>query len=267
MTLHYDGARFHGWQVQPDVPTVQGELEAVAARLTRGHRPVVGSGRTDRGVHALGQVAAVDVPSQWTPDSFRKALNALLPAGIWVASAARAASGFHPRYDAVARTYAYRLGLAEASRSPFHRHYCWPLGRSVDRALLHDLAQSVVGERSFAGFAKAGQPERGDRCRVLQAEWSDWPPLGMTFWITADRYLHHMVRYLVGTMVDVAQGGRPSGDFRQLLEEGGEEGPEVPVTSAPAPAEGLFLVAVRYPRDPGDDEPAEWPRRQTRNEE
>lgn len=266
LTLHYDGADFHGWQVQPDVPTVQGELEAVAARLTGGHRPVLGAGRTDRGVHALGQVAVLDVPDPWTPAGLRKSLNALLPPGIWVASAERAPEDFHPRYDAVARTYAYRVGLDEASLSPFHRRYCWPLARPLDPAVLHESADLVVGSHTFRAFAKSGQPERGDRCRVLEAEWSDWPPLGMTFRITADRYLHHMVRYLVGTMVEAAQGKRPPEDFRRLLEGG--SGADGPITSAPAPAEGLFLTAVRYPRDPEcRDGLGERARRPTTNEE
>lgn len=251
LTLHYDGQGFHGWQVQPGVPTVQGALESAAARLTGAPRTVLGSGRTDRGVHALGQVAAITVPRRWTPASFRKAMNAVLPNGVWVADAVEARPGFHPRYDARARTYAYRLGISEASRSPFHRHHCWPLVHRVDRGLLRRLAEPVVGERSFAAFAKAGQPERGDRCRVHEAQWTDWSPLGMTFRVTADRYLHHMVRYLVGTMVEVARGRRPESDFRRLLEEGGRPGPDTPVTSPPAPPQGLFLLAVRYPGDPG----------------
>ena len=100
LTLHYDGRAFHGWQVQPDQRTVQGELERVVSRLINRPAAVVGSGRTDAGVHATGQVAAADVPQRWTPDALRRAMNALLPEDVWVADAAYAAPWFHPRYDA-----------------------------------------------------------------------------------------------------------------------------------------------------------------------
>src|SRR5690606_3890640 len=119
LTLHYDGSGFFGWQVQKEERTVQGVLEAAVARLTGRHRTVMGSGRTDRGVHATGQVAAVTVPARWAPGAFRRAANAVLPPDVWVAEARRLRPDFHPRYDAVSRTYIYRIGLAEEAWSPF----------------------------------------------------------------------------------------------------------------------------------------------------
>jgi len=241
LTLHYDGSNFHGWQFQPDQRTVQGELQFALSQLADSPRTVIGSGRTDTGVHATGQVAAVDMPSRWTSAQLAKSLNATLPSDIWVVSAQRASPDFHPRYDALARTYTYKVGLAAAAASPFHRGSCWALCQEVDVTLLNQAAQNVVGAHSFESFAKAGQPERGYDCCVAAAVWSEWA-LGVQLDITADRYLHHMVRYLVGTMIDIARGRRPQLDMESLL-----TGHETMTTSPPAPACGLFLARVEYP--------------------
>jgi len=242
LLLHYDGRGFFGWQLQPRERTVQGELERVASRLFDAPARVTGSGRTDRGVHAIGQVATVDAPAKWTPAALRKAMNALLPADVWVAEAAVAPPDFHPRFDAVARSYEYRVGTAESAVSPFHAPWCWPLGRPLERATLDEAAAPLVGDHSFLAFAKAGQEERGDRCIVSEARWADWEPLGLVFHVTANRFLHHMVRYLVGTLVDVGLGLRPAADVVRLLQNDAAL-----KTSPPAPPEGLFLARVGYP--------------------
>lgn len=246
LLLHYDGSRFYGWQIQPDRRTVQGVLQAATEQLTGSARTVTGSGRTDRGVHATGQVASLTVPASWTPASFRKAMNAVLPEEIWVEATNRVSPDFHPRHDAVGRTYRYRLGLAEDAWSPFVRPFCWPVEDPVDRDLLERAAETIPGERSFDAFAKAGQPERGTRCRVRRAEWSPWRDKDLAFTITSNRFLHHMVRYLVGTMVAVATGRRPLSELEALLEGGPTD--EL-WTSPPAPAEGLFLHRVEYPEE------------------
>jgi tRNA pseudouridine38-40 synthase len=244
LTLHYDGAAFHGWQVQPESRTVQAELEAALSRLTSRPSSVIGAGRTDSGVHATGQVASTLVPLKWTAGELRRALNAVLPDGIWVESAEEVPPSFHARYDAIARSYTYRVGLVERTRSPFLSRWCWPLVESIDRGLLGIGAEALMGEHSFAGFAKSGQPERGDRCIVHSSEWKDWAGAGVEFRVTANRFLHHMVRYLVGTMIDVARERRDAGDVAALLER--KEGVE---TSPPAPPEGLFLTRVHYARE------------------
>jgi tRNA pseudouridine38-40 synthase len=261
LRLQYDGSGFFGWQAQKHERTVQGELEAAVARLTGEQRSVLGAGRTDRGVHASGQVAAVTLPARWQPAEFRRAANAVLPRDLWVEQACRVPDGFHPRYDAISRTYLYRVGLAEEAWSPFRRPWCWPLLGALDLSALDAAAAAIPGEHSFAAFAKAGQPERGERCHVHRAAWSPWENVGLTFTITANRYLHHMVRYLVGTMLDVARGRRPLGDVAALLEPPAE-GLE---TSPPAPPGGLFLARVDYPAEvwPGDNgEPEREPRAQ-----
>lgn len=248
--IHYDGRGFAGWQVQPDQRTVQGELERVLGKLTAGPCAVIGAGRTDRGVHATGQVAAADVPVRWTAQSLRRAMNALLPDDVWVADAALAAPYFHPRYDATARAYVYRVGLASEADSPFRSPWCWPLVRPVDLLAMERASAAILGDHSFRAFAKAGQEERGDRCTVAAARWAPWEGIGLEFHVTANRFLHHMVRYLVGTLVDIGLGQRPADHIAALL--AGEEGLE---TSPPAPPEGLFLTAVTYPADAGMEPP------------
>jgi len=279
LILHYDGGPFHGWQLQQrGQPTVQGALEGVLERLTGVRRPVVGSGRTDRGVHAAGQVATVKLPPRWEAPELRRALNALLPRSIWVEEVRQVPEAFHPRYHAIRRSYVYQVGLQRRVRSPFLRGACWPLdGERLDPELLAQAAALIPGDRSFRNFAKAGQPERGERCRVDAAGWSPWigstmgeldggsipssgsrhpdeaqgagqaapylEAMGVRFTISANRYLHHMVRYLVGTMIEVARGGRPLEEMAELLMN-----PETSlVTSPPAPPEGLFLARVEYP--------------------
>lgn len=245
LTLHYDGAAFFGWQLQPEARTVQGELERVLTRLFSARARVIGSGRTDRGVHATGQVAVVDAPLKWSAESLRRALGALLPGDVWVTDAREVPDGFHPRYGAVARSYVYRVGLEPVTRSPFHSRWCWPLVAGLDRGAIAAATTALPGEHSFVAFAKAGQEERGDRCTVHEARWCDWPGLGVQFEVTANRFLHHMVRYLVGTLVEVGRGRRAPEELARLLAPA-EARLE---TSPPAPPEGLFLHRVTYPAE------------------
>lgn len=242
LVLQYDGSQFFGWQIQKKERTVQGELQAALEKLTGAPRAVLGSGRTDRGVHAHGQVAAVTVPSRWSAEALKKSLNAVLDDDVWVADVQPVHDDFQPRFDAIARTYTYRVGTAPESISPFLRRWCWPLRTPVEIADLNRAAELVLGTHSFEAFAKAGQPERGHVCTVTSAEWGSWDTVGVTFTITADRYLHHMVRYLVGTMVDIARGRRPLSDLHDLLQDSNTGS-----TSPPAPPEGLFLTRVEYP--------------------
>ena len=270
LTLHYDGAAFHGWQAQPGQPTVQGALEAVVSRITGAHRPVTGAGRTDTGVHATGQVAAVTVPAEWTARALTRSLNGLLAPNVWVRSAVPVDPAFQPRFDAVARSYAYRVGTAPEAASPFHRRWCWPLCRPLDMDAAARAAAALPGAHDFQAFAKSGQPQRGHTCRVAEARWRPWAETGVVFEITANRFLHRMVRYLVGTMVDIALGRREEEEMIRLLHRGkaapeGEAGPRGPsapqteaapraeagpITSPPAPPQGLFLTGVEYINQP-----------------
>lgn len=244
LTLHYDGGAFRGWQVQPGRPTVQGAIQDAVSRLTGERRTVAGSGRTDTGVHAIGQVAAVTMPARWTALELARSLNALLPDTIWVRGVEAVPESFHPRIDAVARSYEYRIGTAPGAASPFHSRWCWALCRPLDLEAAARTAGLLPGRREFRAFAKSGQPQRGYLCRVSRARWRPWDDLGAAFEITANRFLHRMVRYLVGTMVEIALGRRKEEEMALLLNGDAEL-----VTSRPAPPSGLFLSRVEYDDD------------------
>lgn len=245
LVLHYDGSGFSGWQRQPDARTVQGELERALARLCGEAVAALGAGRTDAGVHARGQAVGVRVPAKWEPPALRRALNAVLPEDIWVAAAYDMRPEFHARYSATARRYTYYVGTDECSRSPFRRRWEWSIRHPLDRAALDAAAAALVGEHVFRAFAVRGTaPDDDDhRCQVREAAWRDRRG-GMALEIEANRFLHHMVRFLVGTMVEIAMGRRPSADLPKLLAASSND-----ETSPPAPPHALFLDVVRYPRD------------------
>ena len=239
-TIAYDGAAFHGSQLQPDVRTVQGEVEAALSRLRDETVRIDLAGRTDTGVHASAQEIAFAAPG-WNARELERALGAVLPDDIALVRLGAAGPDFHPRFDATGRRYEYIVSPAPGAAAPFLRSRAWPVGESVNWDRLGALAQQVPGERSFGGFAKSGQPERGTRCRVERAAWGAGPGDLLRFLIVADRFLHRMVRYLVGTMVEVATGRRPASDLRDAIEE---RTPSRPVF--PAPPGGLYLTGVRY---------------------
>jgi tRNA pseudouridine38-40 synthase len=243
LLLHYDGSAFAGWQMQPERRTVQGELERVLAELCGERIVAQGAGRTDAGVHARGQAVGVRVPDKWQPATLRRAVNALLPSDVWVAAAHEMRPDFHARYSATARRYAYHVGTDEGARSPFRRRWEWYVSRPLDRAALDVAAEAIAGSHSFYAFAVRGTaPEHDDhQCQVTTSRWCDRDG-GLTFHIEANRFLHHMVRFLVGTMIDIASARRPPGDLTRLLAARANDD-----VSAPAPAHALILEAVTYP--------------------
>ncbi len=243
LVTQYDGGDFSGWQRQPDRRTVQGEMERVLERLCGAGTVATGAGRTDAGVHARGQGVGVQVPNKWTPQSLRRAMNALLPPDIWVAASSAMADEFHPRRSAVARSYRYLLGTDGGARSPFRRRYEWNYTRPIDGELLQTEAASLIGEHTFRAFAIAHTAPADDhhRCIIRRAIWKEREG-GWEFEVEANRFLHHMVRFLVGTMIEVAAGARAPGTVAQLLGAGDNL-----ATPAPAPAHGLSLLSVEYP--------------------
>ncbi|MEP6833854.1 MAG: tRNA pseudouridine(38-40) synthase TruA, partial [Gemmatimonas sp.] len=243
LVTQYDGGRFSGWQRQLDARTVQGEMEAVLAQITGNHIAVAGAGRTDTGVHATGQVASIRVPARWTPEAIRRALNAMLPDDIWIADAHKMAPEFHARFSAMARRYSYLVGADEAARSPFRRRYEWAIRLPLDGEALAGETEALLGEHIFRGFAKARTAPAGDdhRCIIHEARWKPREG-GWEFEIEANRFLHHMVRFLVGTMIDVGLGRRPRGTIARLL-----TATDNLDASSLAPAHALTLRAVRYP--------------------
>jgi tRNA pseudouridine38-40 synthase len=247
LVLHYDGAGFCGWQRQPGQRTVQGVLETALEKLCTIAVPALGSGRTDAGVHARGQAVGVRVPSKWEPAELRRALNAVLPDDVWVARANEMRPEFHARFSAVSRRYRYVVGTDDEARSPFRRRFEHAFSYPLDRSALDSAASAVVGDHRFRAFAVQGTAPADDdhRCTVQSAQWSDRPAGdGLLFEIEANRFLHHMVRFLVGTMLDVGSGRRPSADLPRLLDAADNQD-----VSAPAPAHALFLERVTYPRD------------------
>jgi tRNA pseudouridine38-40 synthase len=245
LVLHYDGAGFSGWQRQPATRTVQGVLEGALERLCNAPVSALGAGRTDAGVHARGQAVGVRVPLKWEAAELRRALNAVLPADLWVASAVEMSDAFHARYSATGRRYSYHVGTDRDARSPFRRRWEWALEEPLARDALAHCAHTLIGTHRFLAFAVQGTAPANDdhRCTVLDASWRERPN-GLVFEIEANRFLHHMVRFLVGTMIEIARGRRPASDFSLLLEA--EDNRRTP---APAPPHALFLEVVRYPRD------------------
>lgn len=243
LVTQYDGGRFSGWQRQLDARTVQGEIESVLAQITGGIVPVAGAGRTDTGVHATGQVASIRLPARWTPEAVRRALNAMLPDDIWIAEAHRMAPEFHARFSAMARRYSYLVGTDEAARSPFRRRYEWAIRLPLNAEALAEESESLLGEHTFRAFAKARTAPVSDdhRCMIHEARWKPREG-GWEFEVEANRFLHHMVRFLVGTMIDVGLGRRPRGTIARLLAASDNLD-----TSTVAPAHALTLRAVRYP--------------------
>ena len=241
-TLQYDGTGYVGWQRQPAGRSVQIEFERVLERLFARRTVAHAAGRTDAGVHSIGQGVSFSAPASWTDSSLRRALNALLPSDCWVGSVHPMQPGFHARKSALSRRYQYRIGLDETSASPFRRQFEWALGKPLDLELLGAATQVIRGEHDFRAFAaKTDKPHY--RCRVIHAEWSRRTEgRGVSLQIEADRFLQRMVRMLVGTMADIGLGRRPLEDMAMLLRR--DDNAE---TSPPAPPQGLYFAAVVYP--------------------
>ena len=241
--LHYDGTGFNGWQRQKTERTVQAEFEAALARLNDERTRCTAAGRTDTGVHALGQVVSFALHRPWEPDTLAAALNANTPPDIWVDRAGGAPDGFDARRHAVSRRYRYVVGCDRAATSPFRRPYEWALGRPLDASLLQEGAAVFRGEHDFRAYAAVGQPKPHYRCNVTHAEWrAREGGEGFIFTVEANRFLHRMVRFMVGGMVEVARGRRAPEDLARLLTARDNR-----AASPPAPPQGLYFVSVRYP--------------------
>lgn len=246
LLVAYDGGEFKGWQSQPSGHTVQDVLEKAVAGLAGVRCIVHGSGRTDSGVHALGQVAHVDVPDgRLSIESWEGALNGHLPRGVRVLKAARAASGFHARFSAVGKVYVYRVWAAR-SLHPLEVGRVWHVPSGVDVQCLRAAAELFTGRHDFAAFAaNRGRPEE---CTVRTVERVGIRRSGalVTLRFEGEGFLYRMVRLLTGSMIRMAQGK----ESLQWL-EGFLRHPERGRTSYCAPAEGLYLARVLYGRGKG----------------
>jgi tRNA pseudouridine38-40 synthase len=240
LLLEYDGSRYHGWQRQADAVTIQQTLEEALERLTGEAAALIGSGRTDAGVHARGQVANFRTDSAIPLKAFHEGLNSLLPKDIAVLEAREAPPEFHARKSARSKTYEYRI-LNRGNRSPLARNHAWWIAPHLEVAAMAQAAAALMGEHDFTAFRASGSDNLNPVRRVLAASWHEGPGDWLTFTITATGFLRGMVRSLVGTMAEVGRGKAPATILAELLESGARH-----LAGPTAPPQGLYLVEVFY---------------------
>jgi len=238
ITLAYDGTEFVGWQRQANGVSIQGLIEDALAKLDGRAVAVAGAGRTDSGVHALGQVAAFTLERPMPAEAVLRALNAHLPDAIRILSADDVPASFHPRFAAQSKTYRYRILNTEVA-SPFERRYAWHVPGALDVAAMDAAARMLEGEHDFAAFQAAGSDVASTvrdvrSSRIFAGEL-------LAYEVTGSGFLRHMVRTIVGTLVEIGRGRRTADSMAHLLvlRDRAHAGPT-------APALGLFLVGVDY---------------------
>jgi tRNA pseudouridine38-40 synthase len=264
ITLAYDGTRFVGWQRQAEGESIQGLLEDALTRFEGAPVTVHGAGRTDAGVHALGQVASVSVSFAHSVDTLVRALNAQLPGDIRVLEVADAPADFHARFSARSKTYRYQL-RAGCVGDPFTRAFTWQMPETLDVDAMSTAAGLLIGTHDFAAFQSVGTETSSTVRTIVHSELSaggadpsasanaaaDSPKRGaltrpdprssLVYQVTGDGFLRHMVRTIVGTLVEIGRGWRPVESMAQLLVGGTRA-----QAGATAPAHGLFLIRVDY---------------------
>jgi len=238
LNLEYDGTDFRGWQRQRRERTVQQEMEEALAELNHG-QPVtlIGSGRTDAGVHALGQVAHFDLDTNLDAATLRKALNAKTGVDIYIRDCCPVEADFHARFGARRRTYVYRICL---NRVVLERRTSWQTDDRFDENTLHECAACLPGEHDFTRLSRAAAEPESKICIIYDSKWIKGDNF-LNYTIIGNRFLHSMVRMLVGTMATVARGKGQVADFQALVENRASG-----MTAVTAPPQGLFLQKVDY---------------------
>lgn len=240
LTLAYDGTRYHGWQRQQNGLTVQEVLEQKLGVMTREAVTVIGSGRTDAGVHAEAQVCHFSIHSSILTEALKKGLNSLLPDDMWIHSAEEVSGEFHARYSATSKVYEYRI-LNREEPDIFLRSFSWHISRPLDVKALAESLSVMEGEHDFSSFRSSGSANRNPVRRILRAEIRPGISGMLGIVLEADGFLRHMVRNIVGTLADVGLGKLSKSDFLGILEAGDRTRAGIK-----APARGLFLVSVNY---------------------
>lgn len=249
LVLAYDGGEYHGWQRQQGVRTIQGELESALLRVARQQAVVQGCGRTDKGVHALGQVASVKVSGCWTAASLRRALNAVLPPDVRVQQAAQMPDDFHALDDCQGKRYRYQLDDGEVG-DLFSRRYRWKIWGRLNEWSMGQGAQHLIGTHDFASFQTSGSPRlstvRTVRDVFVRRGRGGDPNL-VDVEIEADGFLYQMVRGIVGTLYEVGRGARKPDWVREVLQAKDRR-----QAGQNAPPDGLFLLEAYYPAFPSE---------------
>jgi tRNA pseudouridine38-40 synthase len=240
LVLSYDGGLYHGWQTQQNAFTLQAVVEDGLQKILGAPVRVFASGRTDAGVHALEQVAHFTTSSTMDPETLRKGLNALLPEDILVTQAGYVPTDFHARYSVSTKVYEYRILNADAP-DIFQRNYVWHIRRRLDKGEMRRCLATLAGCHDFSSFKSSGSGNRNPVRTVHRAELLSQDDGLVRITLEADGFLRHMVRNIVGTLVEVGRGKMTTARFAEVLESGDrrQAGPR-------APAWGLFLVTVNY---------------------
>ena len=239
LTLEYDGSNYSGWQLQPRHDSIQGRIEAALERIFTAPVRVFGSGRTDAGVHARGQVASISIPRPFDTDELQRALNSILPADIVILDISVAPDDFDPRRAARSRVYEYRV-LNRKVASAFDYRYSWLVRDHLDLAAMNCAARIFVGDHDFAAFRSLGTEVRTTIRRVISSEWTRDGDLFL-YRVEANSFLRHMVRAMVAAMIDVGRGKLAANKVATIL-----AGLDRGAAPANAPPGGLYLVEVRY---------------------
>jgi len=240
LTIEYDGSGYHGWQRQKGDATIQETIETALAAMTRTPVHLIGSGRTDAGVHALAQTANFHCATRLTPENFKNGLNSLLPDDIVICRCEIVPDNFHARYDVVHKTYHYWI-LNQPEPSAIYRQLSWHIRPPLAVAAMQTALAAVVGRHDFASFEGAGSPRSSTIREVFAADLCAQPDNFLRLEITANGFLRYMVRNIVGTLAEIGLGKRPAAAMPTVL-----AGRNRSLAGATAPPRGLFLAAVGY---------------------